>query len=392
MNKLFLESYDKLESWISNEKYSGYDLYDGLNSPYFANLPNSKYIRLPLIRLSVDSPINFRPLLKIRPTIGNKSLSLISRAYFRHYNVTKNPKSLDKGKKVLAKLLKSSLINKYGQHCWHAHSYGFQLKNIYYSKDSKPCMVGNIFPIFTLLEEYNINRDNPETRLKIIESATAYVIENLLTEYRGTVFFRYRSETPLDEINHNINALGASVLSKLYRITNKEKYKKIAVQCIDTLLEYQNSNGSWYYTDIVQKGVLSNQIDYHQGFIIDSLSNFIESVKPSNSKYAEALIRAADFYKNKQFFSNGQSKWRWPHKWPADIHNQAQGILTFNKLSAYGSKYRDFSHIVADWTIKNMQDQKGFFYTQKGLIINNKIPYMRWGQSWILFALSSINH
>ncbi len=392
MSELFSKSYKKLETWMFNAKYSGYDLYDGLNSPYFSNLPNTKYIRLPLIRLSADSPINLRPLLKIRPSVGNKSLSLISRAYLRHYHATQETQSLKKGRKVLAKLIKSSLIKKYGNHSWHAHSYGFQLKNIYYSKESKPCMVGNVFPLLALLEESEINPVNQQSRLKIIESAARYMIDNLLTNFKDKSFFRYRYETPIDEINHNVNALGVSVLSRIYKLTNKEEYKEIAIRCTKTLLEYQNPNGSWYYTDIIQKKTLSKQIDYHQGFIIDSLFDFIENIKPLNSKYSEALVRAADFYKNEQFLPNGQSKWRWPQKYPIDIHNQAQGILTFNKLSPYNSEYYEFSKIVANWTILNMQDSRGYFYTQKGLLIDNKIPYMRWGQSWILLALSTIQH
>ncbi len=45
---------------------------------------------------------------------------------------------------------------------------------------------------------------------------------------------------------------------------------------------------------------------------------------------------------------------------------------------------------IAEWTIKNMQDEKGFFYYQKWPMVTNKIPFIRWSQAWMLLALASL--
>jgi hypothetical protein len=37
-----------------------------------------------------------------------------------------------------------------------------------------------------------------------------------------------------------------------------------------------------------------------------------------------------------------------------------------------------------------MQDKKGYFYYQKFPFFTNKISYMRWGQAWMLLAISSL--
>ncbi len=79
-----------------------------------------------------------------------------------------------------------------------------------------------------------------------------------------------------------------------------------------------------------------------------------------------------------------------PLIWPVDIHNQAQGIITFAKLSKIRSEYLNFSKVIASWTIKNMQDKKGYFYYQKWPFFTNKIPYIRWSQSWMMFALATL--
>jgi hypothetical protein len=40
------------------------------------------------------------------------------------------------------------------------------------------------------------------------------------------------------------------------------------------------------------------------------------------------------------------------------------------------------------WAINNLQDRAGFFYFQRHRFYTIKIPYMRWAQAWMLYALS----
>jgi hypothetical protein len=40
------------------------------------------------------------------------------------------------------------------------------------------------------------------------------------------------------------------------------------------------------------------------------------------------------------------------------------------------------------WTIKNMQDPSGYFYYQKKKWWSSRIPYMRWAQAWMFYAMS----
>ena len=96
------------------------------------------------------------------------------------------------------------------------------------------------------------------------------------------------------------------------------------------------------------------------------------------------------FYYDKQFDNSGKSLYRFPRKYPIDIHNQAQGIITFSTLCNYDSNFLSFAHKIAMWTIDNMQDERGFFYFQNWNIFTNKIPYIRWSQAWMGFALITL--
>ncbi len=75
---------------------------------------------------------------------------------------------------------------------------------------------------------------------------------------------------------------------------------------------------------------------------------------------------------------------------PLFVHNQSQGIITFSLLKDYDPSFLPFAQTIADWTIKHMQSPKGYFYYRLTPLFKNKIPYMRWGQGWMMLALAEL--
>jgi hypothetical protein len=106
--------------------------------------------------------------------------------------------------------------------------------------------------------------------------------------------------------------------------------------------------------------------------------------------WENSITKGINYYRKEQFFDNGMSKWRLPKIYPVDIHNQSQGIITFSKLRSYHPSYFNFAKTIKEWTIENMQDKTGYFYYRKFRYYYNKIPYMRWSQSWMLLALITL--
>jgi hypothetical protein len=101
------------------------------------------------------------------------------------------------------------------------------------------------------------------------------------------------------------------------------------------------------------------------------------------------IKRGAIFYKNILFRPDGSSYYRHPLPYPVDIHNQAQGIITFTKLGKLDKNYLESTKLITMWTIANMQDKSGYFYYQKWPFVTNKTPHMRWGQAWMMLALAT---
>ena len=108
------------------------------------------------------------------------------------------------------------------------------------------------------------------------------------------------------------------------------------------------------------------------------------------SDYNDNIKDGLKYYYEQQFSRDGWAYWRLPSKYPVDIHNQSQGIITFVKFKDHNKKYEQFARKIAEWTIKNMQNSKGYFYYQKWPILNNKVNYLRWNQAWMLLALTTL--
>ena len=62
-------------------------------------------------------------------------------------------------------------------------------------------------------------------------------------------------------------------------------------------------------------------------------------------------------------------------------------ILT-NILEGEFEENRSLAEKVLKWTVKNMQDRKGYFFYQLKKGISSKISYMRWSNAFMFCALS----
>ena len=161
-------------------------------------------------------------------------------------------------------------------------------------------------------------------------------------------------------------------------------------RAVNYVVTKQHSDGHWNYSINPITGNERVQVDFHQGFILNALFDYF--LATNDNSILQAIAKGIKFYHNIQFSSEGISKWRYPKQYPAEIHNQAQGIITFSQLNKYIPDGLDFANVIAKWTITNMQGEEGYFYYRKYPFITNKIPYMRWSQAWMLLALTTLEY
>ena len=66
--KKIQNSFNRLKTYCENEKFMGWDPYDGLNSPIFNHSPlkPNKFLKLTWIQAFKKNPINLRPLFIVK--------------------------------------------------------------------------------------------------------------------------------------------------------------------------------------------------------------------------------------------------------------------------------------------------------------------------------------
>lgn len=383
MEEKFENSLIQLIRYVEAVDFLGYDPYDTLNSSLNFWLLG-KWGPAIAIQIQKRNPLNLRPLLGIKKGINPKGMGLFLKAYCLLYKKTNEEKYLDKAA-WLFDWLKNNYSKGYSGMCW---GYNFDWANPEGTLPAyTPSVVVTSFVVDGIFEYYGIT-GNIEAKNAVI-SASQYILNDIpVTTLPEGISFSY---THLSKgCCYNASLLAAEVLAKVDFLEQKSIYTDKINKAIDFVLQKQKPGGEWWYSYNPEKDTERRQIDFHQGFVLISLSNLNQLLPNLRKDVNDAIDKGLKFYKSSQFLDNGRSLWRLPKKWPVDIHNQSQGIITFANLNHFDPSYMQFAHKIAQWTIKNMQNKSGHFYYRKTPSLMNKIPYIRWSQAWMMLALSTI--
>jgi len=361
---------EKLEKYIQQEEYRGYDPYDGLMTPVM-KLPivrSSKIIKLSTQQVIKRLPLNLRKITGIKKGLNPVTLGLAVQAYSYLSKVypSKEKSYISEIRKLLINL--EEIKSKgYSGDCW---GYDFDWEARYARIEAyKPTVVATGMITNGLHEYYKIYKD--EEAMKFCRSAADFVLKDLNRTYENDKFcFSY---SPFDrQVVYNATLKGARILVQSGKNTDEAK------KTVDFVMENQNENGSWVYS----KGDTREWVDnFHTGYILDCLKEYLDLTKDGSIK--SGLEKGVRFYVNNFFCDNKIPKYYSNSLYPIDSTSVAQSILT---LCRFG--YRDLAKNVVEWALDNMYNRKGYFYYQKHKYYTNKISYMRWSNAWMFLALS----
>ena len=387
-----INSFRLLKEYCENEGFKGWDPYDGLNSKVFQALPflkKSAICRLVVIQGFKRCPVNLRRLALVPKEYNAKGIGLFLSGYCNLYNAVKaNPKlaeslgspdSLKSRINELAELLISLQSKGYSGACW-GYNFDWQARRLFLFPKFTPTVVASNFCATALMEAYEITRE--KRFLEIALSAAHFVINDLhRTEYKDGFLFSYSPLQGNDTV-FNASLLGSRLLSFCYKYTGNEEYCELAEQSIKACCSGQKPNGAWVYGMLpVQSWVDS----FHTGYNLDALIAYQELT--GDNKYRKYIEKGFEYYIQNFFKANGMPKYYDNRTYPIDIHCPGQLLVTLARLHKI-EEYKEIAEKVIDWTIRNMQDRKGYFYYQLKPGISSKISYMRWSNAFIFNAMS----
>jgi hypothetical protein len=381
--KYFENALVRAHQYCRKHDFTGYSLYDSHNSI----IPFGKFG--PFVSFYVNqvikrSPFNFRPLLGIKKGINPKGVGLFLNIYTKMKHTNLLP-----GEEVekLARCFFYWLINNpskgFSGLCW-GYNYDWPSRDGSLVKAYTPSGVVTGFNCRAMMTYYNIYGD-PEVK-QAIKSAADFVLNDLiLSETKYGLCFSY-TPNPKD-LTVNASLLAAEVLAYDDYLHETENHTSKIAGVLEFTRNLQNTDGSWHYSFNPETFAPKVQIDFHQGYVLETIDNILNHVGLDRRTYEESIQKGIKFYQTHQIDPEGLAYWRLPSKWPIDIHNQSQAIITLARFSNLDKTYLAIAKKVASWTIENMLSSDGKFYYQKWPILINRVSYMRWNQAWMMLAI-----
>lgn len=394
MEKLqVIESLKKLKVYCEAEHYKGWDPYDGLNSKVFKALPyfkNSAFWRLCVIQGFKRSPINLRRLLMVPKDYNAKGIGLFLQGYCNLVRVVREKPELaaeigaeeeliSKVNEVAELLITLQSKGDYHGACW-GYNFGWQAKFLFYFPAYTPTVVATNFCATALMEAYEVTGNRKY--LDVALTSAEFVRQDLhRTDHKGGFLFSY-SKFPNNREVINASLLGSRLLSFAYKYTRNEEYKELAEKSVCACCKLQEPDGSWIYG--LSKG--QSWVDsFHTGYNLDGVIAYEENT--GDTTYHQYIEKGFKYYVENFFEEDGTPKYFNNQMYPIDIHCSGQLLVTLSRLHKF-EEYQELAKKVMDWTIKNMQDEKGYFYYQLKKGMSSKISYMRWSNAFMFCAMS----
>ena len=376
VESLLENSLNRVERWVEERNYQGYEPFDGLSSWFrpltFGNLLAERLL-LQLIR---QSPWNLRPIMGVSPKDSTKGRGYMAGGYVARYRATGDVGYLQKAESCLDWLdhhKSKSFVN----HSWSNH-FDFSSRGGSYTKDD-PILVWTSLIGFAYLDAYA--QTNNSRWLEVADSACRWIMDlpREKTPRGDCLSYMARGKSSI----HNANMLGAAMLARTAKYTKNSQYVEVARSGIEYSCERQLDDGSWWYAEPEKYHWIDN---FHTGYNLDSLKSYIEYT--GDERWLPNLRRGLEYYKRHFFEADGCPNYYHDRRYPVDSQCAAQSIETLATFADEDPECRSLAIKVAVWTISHMQDEDGHFFYRIYPLIKSKTPMLHWAQATIYKALA----
>jgi hypothetical protein len=377
-NTLIESSLNKLESWIEDHDYKGYDPADGLTSFLRPLTFNNLFLDRLLQQFVWRFPINIRPLVGVKPLNSNIGRGYMASGYLAMLKLTGNEIYRKKAVSCLEWLLENKAPG-FKHYSWgkmfdFASRAGRQAK--YEPITVWSSLIGNAF-----LDAYEILGN--KKYFAVAESVCEWILERPRNKTKSGSCINYTAFGDGTCTIHNQSMLAAAMLARTAKINGNSEYLKVAREAITYTCTRQLPDGSWYYGEEAKYHWIDS---FHTAYNLDALKFYIEN--SGEKTYENNLQKGFNFFKEKFFESNGRPKYYHNRTYPIDIQCASQAIETLSNFSDYDGLSLKLALIVTMWTIENMQSRTGYFYFMQYPFITLKVPMIHWGQATTYKALS----
>lgn len=394
---------EKLDAWIEQEGFRGWDPHDALNSPLLRRIAgHNRLLGMGLVQCLRRCPVNLRPLLGVHKGHNPKAMGLFLASYTQKFISTR--KECHKRKMLaFAEWLIAHATLGYAGPCW---GYNFAWPNrAFLASAGTPTIVNTAFVALSFLgtdDVLNVSKDQLRANatlhgnsyewsrtkvdgLSVARRACDFILRDLNTVRPSDdeICFSY---TPIDRrFVHNANVLGAWLLAAVYDRTGENALVENAKAAVRFTVSRQRSDGSWPYGIDERDQWVDN---FHTGYVLVATKRIGQLLQ--TDEFDASANKGYVFWKERMLFNNLVPKYYPNQMYPIDIHSVAQAILTYLEFSDVDPLAMEKAQQLSRWAIEHLQDRQGFFHYQIHRLHRVRVPYMRWGQAWMQLALTKL--
>jgi hypothetical protein len=379
----------QLERWVESNGWAGYDPFDIIGMRWYRALQRAQSLPARVLRrvpfgLIRRYPLAARRLAPVK-AINAKGMGLFVAAYCRLFEVTGENIYLERARECADWLL-AHPSQGYPGLSW---GYPFDWQSKVFIPRGTPSVIvstavgDGMWHLARLTREAVYKDACVEICRFILEGLNRTVIED------ETLCFSY---TPVDNfLVHNANLFGAEYVARIGLETGRSQWSEIAVRAGNYALSEQNDDGSIFYWGREQNHHVPNHLDcFHSGFEIRGLWGLWKAT--NDERFRRAALKYFDFF-HKSYVADDGAVMTLPGKvYPLDIHSCAEVLICPAVLNEVAPEQA--SQIISrslPWMLKLMQNEDGSFaYMALSETQVDRTPYMRWGQAWMLRALSEV--
>ena len=383
VNKIFDDCFKQLKQ----QNYTGFDPADLMNtrSKLIKNLP-TPFVRL-LTIINFLSPINFRKILQIQPTQNTTAMVVIARALLKAYRQTNIEEYKTEAKELEKWMTEKSLC--FDDSIGWARVIPYQSrKNFQHASHSTLTFI-NAFALELYLDLYEL--EGIEYYLKKAKQVRNHIVNHtnrILRDFGCCL--SYINDAQEEVLNASI--IAGSALNRYASILNDKEALELSMSILDYILNSQNPDGSWEYS-YKANGKPKRQYDFHQCYVLDSIKKYdLSSYNERSAKVEKVFSKGVDFYFKKQFDKKMRPYWRYPVKYPIDIHNISHAVFFvakyYDEIVESSSK---LNSLMSQLMNEYYDRDNHFFYYQKYPFLTVKHNFFRWNTAWTLYALSHTN-
>ena len=367
----------RIRRWGEAREWRGYDPYDGLNSPFAPYLTvGSGLGRRILTQVVKRSPLNLRPVLRVPPAWNSKAVAIVASGYARLWAAHGDESAREQARRWLKWLVDNSTSD-----LGLGWGYHFDVETRFFAyRKGTPNVIATSFAAHALLDGLELLGDS-EWGLAAIE-ASDFLVQRLFHEDSRRAYFRYvRAE---EELVHNANLLGCSVVARTAALTGRVELETVAKRALECSVQAQREDGSWPYAEGKGHDWVDN---FHTAYVLEAL----EICKAMNPAMQEALERGLDYWERELFLPDGTPRYYAGRTLPIESHNYAQAIETWLAVSAWRPGALASAERAAAQLIERMMTRDGHVAFQRRRLWTNKVPFIRWTTAPSFRALARLD-